>query len=308
MAAFSALAESFVQTADLGGPVQRLMRGASVETSVKDLTEIDAYPGRLAAGTEVYATWLPTFPYHHLVSVCSRLARAGFRPIPHLAARRIADAASARDLLERLSGEAGVDQALVLAGDLDRPAGPYADAAALLASGLLERHGIVQVGLAAYPEGHPKIGDERLAAALQEKVALARKAGLQPYVVSQFCFDAQTILGWTERVRQTGLKLPIRIGLAGPASVRTLINYGMRCGVGASLRAVKSHGISLTRLLAQSGPDTVVAELAKTCAAEGDDAPRLHFFSFGGFARTAAWMSAAAQGSLDLAGGKFPAG
>ncbi len=306
MASTSALAADSLVQPDPLGAVQSLMRAASVETSVKDLTEIDAYPGRLAAGSDVYATWLPSYPYHHLVSVCSRIARAGFRPVPHLAARRIADAASGRDLIERLSGEAGVNQALVIAGDLDRPAGPYADAAALLASGLLQRHGISHVGLAAYPEGHPKISDERLAAALHEKVATARNGGLQPYVVSQFCFDAHAIRVWVERVRQTDLKLPIRIGLAGPASVRTLINYGMRCGVGASLRAVKSHGISLTRLLAQTGPDALVAELARAYAGE-DDVPRLHFFSFGGFIPTAAWISAAAQGRLDLRAGVPPA-
>lgn len=280
--------------------VRALMRAASVETSVKDLAEIDSYAALLPAGTEVYATWLPSYPYHHLVSICSRLSRAGFRPVPHLAARRLADRASANDLLARLAGEAGVVQALVIAGDVDRPVGPYADAAALMASGLLGQHGIRKVGLAGYPEGHPKISDSILADALQKKIALAANAGLEPYLVSQFCFEAEAILSWLERLREAGVHTPVCIGLAGPAKVRTLINYGMRCGVGASLRAIRSHGISLTRLVAQTGPDSLVARLAGAGVAEPGKAVRLHFFSFGGLERTARWMAAAARGELDL--------
>ena len=273
--------------------IRALLEGASLETSVKDLTEIDRYPGLLPAGTDVYVTWLPTLPYRHLVSVSARIARAGYRPVPHLAARRIADAAIAEDLLGRLNGEAGVDKALVIGGDIDRPVGPYEDAAALLASGVLERHGIRSVGLAAYPEGHPKVSGARLAEALREKLRIAADAGLSPYLVSQFAFEAEAIRRWMAGLAAEGVRVPLRIGLAGPASVRTLINFGLRCGVGASLRAVKSHGLSLTRLLAETGPENVIADLAAAPLPAAD--ARLHFFSFGGFERTARWLSAYAE-------------
>jgi methylenetetrahydrofolate reductase (NADPH) len=245
----------------------------------------------------VYVTWLPSFPYHHLVSVCARLARCGFKPVPHVAARRLADAASADDFLARLAFEAGVDQALVIAGDLDRPAGPYGDAAALFESGLLQRHGIRRVGLAVYPEGHPAIPEATLAAALERKLALAEGGGLETFLMSQLCFQAEPILQWLERLRQAGVRQSVRLGLPGPASVRTLINFGMRCGVGASLRAIKSHGISLTRLAAQTGPEALVASLAEVSLPQD---VQLHFFSFGGFERTARWMSAAAHGEVDF--------
>ena len=277
-------------TTDAKASIRALLEGASLETSVKDLTEIDGYPGLLPAGSDVYVTWLPSFPYRHLVSVSARIAHAGYRPVPHLAARRIADSAIAEDLLARLNGEAGVDKALVIAGDIDRPSGPYEDAAALLASGVLERHGIRSVGLAAYPEGHPKISDARLADALREKLRLAADAGLSPYIASQFAFEGGAIRRWMAQLAAEGIRVPLRVGLAGPASVRTLINFGLRCGVGASLRAVKSHGISLTRLLAEAGPENVIADLAVASLPLSD--VRLHFFSFGGFERTARWLRA----------------
>jgi methylenetetrahydrofolate reductase (NADPH) len=266
--------------------IAALFAGASMEAAVKNLADIDAYPAVLPAGMQVYLPWLPGLPFSHVVSVARRLAAKGFAPVPHIAARRLADWESAEDFISRLA-QIGVTQALVIAGDVDRPVGPFEDAAALLECGLLQKHGIRRIGIAGYPEGHPRIADHELRAALKHKLAIGRATGLDLYIVSQFCFDAQSILGWLEGLAAQGVKVPVHVGLAGPASVRTLISYGMRCGVGPSLRALRSHGVSLTRLVAQTGPDAIVAALA---AAESSIPFKLHFFSFGGVEKTARWM------------------
>src|SRR5207248_1033375 len=113
-----------------------------------------------------------------VVAACVRLNRAGFNPIPHVAARRLASLIAASDILERAAGEAGIAEALVIGGDLDWPAGPFRDAASLLESGVLECHGLDRVGFAAYPEGHPLVTAQALEAALGAKLALARRHGL----------------------------------------------------------------------------------------------------------------------------------
>jgi methylenetetrahydrofolate reductase (NADPH) len=267
--------------------VQALLRSATLETAVKDISEIDGYASLLPAGTQAYVPWLPAFPYHHLVTVSARLARAGLVPVPHLAARRIPDAASAADLLARLVGDAGVQAVLLIGGDVERPLGPYDSAAAFLRSGLLQRHRVRKVGFAGYPEGHPGIPSAALDAALVEKIALADEAALEPFIVSQFCFEADAILAWIHGLRRRGIALPLRVGLAGPASMRTLITYGLRCGVGPSLRAIKSRGISLTRLVSHVGPEDIVESLSKSRL---DERVGLHFFTFGGVAATARWM------------------
>jgi methylenetetrahydrofolate reductase (NADPH) len=88
--------------------------------------------------------------------------------------------------------------------------------------------------------------------------------------------------------------------------MRTLINYGMRCGVGASLRALRSHGVSLTRLAAQSGPENVVSHLAGTEQSGALALPlKLHFFSFGGVEKTARWIDAVASGRFRMRGAQF---
>jgi methylenetetrahydrofolate reductase (NADPH) len=279
--------------AEVAVSLAELVRSASLETAVKNIAEVDAWRGVVPAGTHTYIPWLPAFPWHHQVAVGARLRAAGFVPVPHVAARRLPDAASAGDLLARLAGEAGVDSVLLIGGDVDKAVGPYDSAAALLRTGLLERHGIRHVGLAGYPEGHPKIPQAALREQLAGKIALTCAAGLQPFVVSQFCFEAEAIVEWLQALRRAHADVPVRIGLAGPASIRTLIAYGTRCGVGASLRAIKSQGISLTRLVSQTGPEDILEALARA-RLDGrlDDRAALHFFSFGGVERTTLWAAA----------------
>ena len=286
--------------------IMRLVGGASIEASVKNLAEVDTYPAFLPPASTVFLPWLPGLPYTHLVSVAARLRRAGFEPVPHIAARRLPDRASADDLVSRLCGEAGVTQVLVIGGDVDRPAGPFDSAAALLQAGLLQQRGMRRIGVAGYPEGHPRIPDDRLDGVLNQKMQWATQAGLDLYVVSQFCFDGVAIERWLQRLHGAGVTLPVHVGLAGPASMRTLINYGMRCGIGASLRALRSHGVSLTRLAAQSGPESVVWHLAEAQERGALPLPlKLHFFSFGGVEKTARWMRAVSAGRVRLSGRQF---
>lgn len=276
--------------------IRDLARRASIETSTRNLVEIDAYPSLLPRGTDVYVAWIPGFPYHHIVSVAKRLQRAGMNPVPHIAARQLASRDVAAEFLASLRGEADVRGALIVAGDSDAPVGAYDSSAALLESGLLQAHGIRSVGIAGYPEGHPKIPEATLMAALDRKTAYAAAHGLDLFMVTQFCFDGQAILDWLARLRTRGVALPVRVGVAGPASIRTLFNYGLRCGIGNSIRALGSQAISLTRLIGQHGPEAVVHRIAP--AAAGLNVAGLHLFPFGGFAQSARWIDNVAGGRI----------
>jgi len=258
---------------------------------------VDGYAGLLPPGTDVYIAWVPGRPAEHLVDVAARLRRIGMNPVPHLAARALAGPAALEALLASLRSEAGVDQALVIAGDMARPAGDFASSPDLLETGLLRTHGIRKVGVAAYPEGHPKIAEPDLLAALDRKVAAAARAGLDLYVVTQFCFDGAAILNWLGRMRQRGLARPVRIGLAGPASVTTLLRYAMHCGVGNSVRALGARPAAVSRVLTRRGPERILRSLAESGAAQ--DIEGVHFFAFGGFRETARWMQEAAAGNID---------
>lgn len=277
------------------------MRGASLEVSARDPFAGAALADLVAAGTTVFINIAAGDTPHAIVAAASRLRRAGFRPVPHVAARPLASFTGLHDFLSRLAGEAGVDTALVIAGDLDRPAGPFANSFEILSTGLFERHGIRRVGLAGYPEGHPRIGARALADALRLKLGLARQAGLEAFIVTQFGFAAPAMLAFIAACRADGIAAPVHVGLAGPASIATLAKFAVRCGIGNSLRQLTSGHASVARLLTETGPEAVIHRLA------GEDADRaiagLHFFTFGGVRRTASWLSAAAAGAVELAEG-----
>ena len=278
--------------------IRNLARRASIETSAKSLAEVDAYPELVAPDTDVYFAWIPGTPHHHVVTLAKRLRLAGMNPVPHVAARSLTDRAMAAGYLAGLRDEAGVRRALVIAGDSDVPVGGYDSSAALLESGLLQAHGIRSVGIAGYPEGHPRIPEAALMAALDRKMDYAAGHGLDLFMVTQFCFDGQVVLDWLGRLRSRGLVMPVRVGVAGPASIRTLLKYAMRCGVGNSIRALGSQAVSLTRLIGRHGPEAVVQRIA-SMAVELNVAG-LHLFPFGGFTQSAQWMDNVAAGRIRL--------
>lgn len=279
-----------------GAPdLRTLLCGLSIELSSGE-PAIDAAASHLDPGTDVYVNWLPDNNHHRSVAAAVTLRKAGFNPVPHVAARYLTGRTQLADFLARLSGEAGVRQALIVGGDRERPDGPFESSLQLLETDLFQKYGVTQVGMAGYPEGNPRISGTALEAALAAKLDYARSNGLSAYVVTQFCFEAAPIVGWLQKFAAERPDVPVRVGLAGPAGLATLMKFALRCGVGNSIRALSLRGPAIARLLTEAGPDRVIRDLAQaTGAPSGPRVAGLHFFSFGGFIRTAAWAHAAAS-------------
>jgi len=284
--------------------IQRLLGGASLELSSRDPSEIDVCADLLEPGTAVYISMPPGQTYHGTVALAARLRRAGFRPVPHFAARRIASRDALDEYLAAAVAEGGVDSALVIAGDSERTIGPFDSSLALLETGLFQHHGITRIGVAGYPEGHPRIAALALDTALAAKKDLARRSGLDMQVVTQFCFEAEPVLAWAGKIRDHGL--PLRVGLAGPASLPRLLRYAALCGIGNSVRALKARPQAITRLLVEAGPEVLLREVSRRAATPIGG---VHFFCFGGLVRTARWLRAIREGRFELgADGGFRVG
>lgn len=266
----------------------------TVEATRPSADEVAQLREILAPGTSVYVTAVPTGAGEETVAAAIALRNAGLEPVVHAAARRLKSAEALRDTLKRLTGEAGVRRLLVIGGDTDA-AGPYVDALALIQKGDLRARGIEEIGIGAYPEGHPRISSERLEAAMDEKIASATAQGLRVHIVSQFAFSGEHIIAWLKRLRGSGIKHPVGIGLAGPTSVPALIRYAKRCGVAASLRGLMSG--AATGLVGNVGPDRII-DMLRTSQHEFGDA-HLHYFSFGGVVPTARYARDLAQASTD---------
>jgi methylenetetrahydrofolate reductase (NADPH) len=283
--------------------VMAVMAGASLEMSPRERDAIVPAAEFLTPSTEVFVSSPPAASHHDIVSAAVALRRHGFEPVPHVAARALVSFTQLNDLLARVTGEAGVRRALVIGGDLDPPAGPFHAGLDVLSLGLFEKYGFTMIGVAGYPEGHPRIATPVLERALDVKLALLRQAGIEARAVTQFVFDAAPVVDWLRVLRVRETSLPVSIGLAGPASIATLARYAVRCGIGHSIGALVRHGTSIARLVAESGPEPVVRQLATSdwcrLGVEG-----VHLFGFGGLTRTARWLRAVTDGDFRIETGE----
>ena len=264
--------------------------GYSLEMTAKDFDALhQAAPG-IAPDTPVAITFLPGETIDARVAAAAAVRRLGFEPMPHLSARRIATLGELDTMLGRAVDEAGARRAFIVAGDPPEPAGPFADTLSIIRTGLLEKHGFRAIGVAGHPEGHPNMTGEALWHALTAKLDALDERGLGALIVTQFGFDADPFIDWLTELRARGIMAPVRIGVPGPAGIKTLLRFAARCGVGASAAVMTKYGVSITQLLGKAGPDRLVDALAaRLTPAHGP--VRLHFYPFGGLVNTVEWIN-----------------
>ena len=267
-----------------------LARRFSLETTRPGAAEIAALAEILPRGTPLYLTAVPTQDANELIKAAAALRKAGMEPVAHIAARRLTSAEALRELLAGLRGEADMRRLLLIGGDIDTPS-VFSDALSIIQRGGLRGAGIEEIGIGAYPEGHPRIPAGRLEAALDEKIAAATAQDLRVHIASQFSFSPERILDWLRQLRACGISKPVKIGMAGPTSVPALLRYARRCGVAASLRGLAS-GVA-SGLVGHVGPDRIIETVS---AADGLGDVALHYFSFGGTLETARYACEAAEG------------
>lgn len=287
----------------LSGPVARIaafMAGFSIEATRPSAADIAAL-AVLKHGTRVYLSAIPSRSADESLAAAIQVRAAGLEPVPHVAARNFASEQALDDFLARLHGDAGVDNVLVIAGDRS-DYGPFRRALDVIDNGMLRRRGIRGIGIAGYPQGHPRIGDDELNRALMEKIAAAEATGLAVEIVTQFCFDAPAILDFIARLRGFGFDHRVRVGLVGPTNLTSLMRYASRCGVRASAQGLARRSGLVRQVFAMTTPDDLIRALAE--AAPAGVVP--HFFSFGGVPATGRWSRAVADGRVVLdAGGGF---
>ena len=263
----------------------------SAEVTTPDRKSLDAAARLMRPDARVYVASLPNDAPERQIEVCSAVAKLGLIPVPHIVARNIENRDALDSLLGRLAHEAGVDRALVLAGDREIPAGDYGSSLQLIESGLFQKHGIGKIAIACYPEGHPRIPDEVLDKARADKIAAARAGGLQLILISQVCFDSAPIIEFLRKIRAEGVVERVRIGVAGPAKYATLVKYAVICGVGPSLRALKERQSFAKNMLMGETPQKLIQELEEAVEAEPElNIWGIHFFTFASLKNTIEWV------------------
>jgi methylenetetrahydrofolate reductase (NADPH) len=267
----------------------RALRDAYLEVFPADL--IEARLEFLPAGAYLAITCSPRRGIEATLDLAERLSKdRRLRLVPHVSARLVRDDAHLRDVLARLE-ELAVESVFVPAGDVGRPVGRFACSLDLLRAMAEIGHRIADVGVTAYPEGHPLLPEERLDAALAEKQPLAT------YMVTQMCFDAEAVARWLSRIRAAGITLPAWIGLPGVVDRAKLLATALRIGVGDSARFLASKRELLSRLLASRRyqPDELLGALAETVEDPAKGVAGFHLYSFNRVQETERWRTAMAS-------------
>ncbi len=285
--------------------IRAFLSDFSVEVTRPKLADLEAIRDSAGAGTRVYVSAIPTRPSSELVEQSAMARQCGLEPIPHIAVRNYTSRDELSALIGRLSAEAGVRHVLVISGDRGDSAGPFTASLEIIESGILQQHGITHVSIAGHPDGHPVVANDVMYRALVAKIEAAEQSGLVADIVTQFGFDAQAITRWVMKMRDLGIECPVRIGLAGPTNLTTLLKYAQRCGVKASIGGITKHAGLVKNLFGVSAPDSVVRVLAGENATGSLGNVAVHYFSFGGVAATSKWAAHAAQGRITLEGDGF---
>jgi methylenetetrahydrofolate reductase (NADPH) len=263
--------------------------GYSLEMTAKDHASLHEAAAMIPAETPVSVTFLPGEAQDARVAAAKSVRALGLEPMPHFSARRIGSEDDFESYLRAVVQEAGVERCFIVAGDPAQAEGPYSDTLSLLATGAFERAGIKAIGIGGHPEGHPVMSKQQCWDVLDAKVKDIEARGMASLIVTQFSFDPDAVLTWLKDARGHGIDAPIRVGIPGPASIKSLLRFAARCGVGASTAVMKKYGVSITNLLGSAGPDRLVDQFASQLSAEHGRV-RLHFYPFGGLTKTVEWI------------------
>ena len=236
-----------------------------------------------------------------MVKTAKRLSDEGFTVMPHIPARIVKDKATLSDWISMYQNEAGVTEALLLAGGSAKPVGDYDSSIQLIESGLFDKAGIKRLHIAGHPEGSKDIdpdgGFKNVSKALSWKQEYSNRTDASMAIATQFCFDADIVRTWANKIKEDGIDIPIHIGVAGPAKLQTLLKFSVECGIGASMKVLTKRAKDITKLLLPYKPTAMLEELAEYKSGDPDlNIKQVHFFPIGGIRQTTDWLEEVQNG------------
>jgi methylenetetrahydrofolate reductase (NADPH) len=287
---------------ELRSEIISFLDGYSIEATPHDEAKFDSFPGTLREGASVYMAHPPGVPLEDIVRLTLRVEELGFNAIPHIISRKLESREQLERALDALA-QGGVTEALVLGGDAAVQNAAFDSSLEVLETGLFSQYGFRAVGVAGHPEGSKAIGEERVAEALRGKCEFAKTADLDVRIVTQFGFDPQAVTDWEKNTSESGIDLPVHVGMAGPASVRQLVRFAMLCGIGSSAKMMMTRTGATANLLRSQAPDELITHIARHRASfPATRLEKAHFFCFGGVVKTAKWVNSVLDGKFELNG------
>ena len=270
--------------------------GYSIEVIPGSAAKLESFQDILPKNTRVYIAHLETEDITAMVATARRLNDEGFTVMPHFPARIISNKEMLYDWISMYQNEAGVDEALLLAGGLNKPLGDFDSSIQLIESGLFDKAGFKRLHIAGHPEGNkdidPSGGIKNVSEALSWKQEFSQKTDASMAIATQFCFDANVVKNWADSIKESGIDIPIHIGIAGPAKLQTLLKFSIECGIGASMKILTNRAKDITKLLLPYKPTQILNKLAEYKSEDPElNIEQVHFFPLGGIKKTADWVA-----------------
>ena len=275
--------------------IKNFLNGYSIEVTPNAAAKIENFAEVLPVNTRIYIAHIEGTPFDEMLTTAKKITDEGFIPMPHFPARIIEDKDMLESWLSQYSGEANVQEALLIAGGSKEPAGIYDSSIQIIETELFDKYSFKRLHVAGHPEGNKDIDKDskhtNVNKALSWKNEYAKRTDAQIAIATQFCFDSGAIIQWANSLIDMNIDLPVHIGIAGPAKLQTLIRYSFECGVGASMKVLQKRAKDITKLLLPYEPTAVISELAEYKSQNPDfNIEQVHFFPLGGTKTTANWV------------------
>ena len=269
--------------------------GYSIEVVPNSAAKIESFKEILPINTRVYIAHLETENIATMVATAKRINEEGFKVMPHIPARIIQNQTMLNDWISMYQNEAGVKEALLLAGGSTKPVGDYDSSMQLIESGLFDKAGFKRLHIAGHPEGNKDIdpdgGMKNVSEALSWKQEFSNRTDADMAIATQFCFDADVVNKWAKNIQEDGIDIPIHIGIAGPAKLQTLLKFSVECGIGASMKILTKRAKDLTKLLLPYKPTKMLTDLSEYKSKDPTlNIEQVHFFPIGGIKQTTDWL------------------
>ncbi len=259
----------------------------SIEVTPNAANKIEKFEDFLPIGTFIYIAHIEGTPIEDTVSTAKKITDQGFRAMPHFPARIIKDKVMLSEWISMYKNEAGVENALLIAGGANKPYGDYDSSIQLIESELFDQADFKNLHIAGHPEGNKDIDPDGTTSnvdeALSWKNEFSKRTNASMAITTQFCFDSNSVIEWANNIKKSGIDIPVHIGIAGPARLQTLLRYSIECGVGASIKILQKRAKDITKLLLPYKPTEIIQELAKHKAENPDfNIEKVHFYPLGG--------------------------
>ena len=267
----------------------------SIEVMPRTASKIESFKEILPQNTRVYIAHIEGVPIEEMVETAKRISGEGFAVMPHFPARIIKDQNTLEDWINRYQNEAGIEQALLLAGGVTNPHGDYTSSMQLVETELFEKYNFKHLHFAGHPEGNkdidPDSSNKNIDQALSWKQKFQERTDINLALTTQFCFEASPVIEWADSLIKNGIDIPVHIGVAGPAKLQTLIKFSIACGVGPSLRVLQKRAKDVKKLLLPFEPNDFLETLAEHKKANPSfNITNVHFFPLGGINANASWI------------------